>query len=298
MFNACFNFGASVFYFRLQVASTGAYCRIYPQRNFQEMKKGCTHSSKVWLLSIGFVLMLAGQSFAQEQKKINSGRPDQTHNTYTVAPGMLQLETGLKWQHDRQAGAKVRHHAYPEITLRTGVLSWLELRAETYWQDTVRENGSRQVAHGIGPVKAGALMRFWKANGLFPAAALLTTVTLPVGSQDLRPKHTETELTLALSHELSKKLQLAYNVRYGWLEANPEQSYAINLLAQLSDKFSMFGEVYGSKPKGEKAMHQGSVGLLFLLKPNMQFDVAAGVGLNKEAPDYFMLTGFSVRLPK
>ena len=245
------------------------------------------------------MLMLAGQGFAQDQEKINTGRPDQTQGTYTVQPKLLQLETGLRWQYDRQGEEKVRNHAYPEVTLRTGVLPWLELRVDAAWQDTVRENnGGRSVAHGIGPVRVGTRVRLWNAKGLLPAAAVQATVTLPIGSRDLRPDRPETELILALSHELSQKVQLMYNLGYTWLEENPEKSYTVSLGAELSDKVSVYGEVFGSKPTGGKAEHQADAGLLYLLRPNMQLDVAAGVGLNEAAPDYFILTGFSFRLPR
>ncbi|WP_242917494.1 transporter [Pontibacter liquoris] len=257
-----------------------------------------TLSKKVWLLALGMVLLLAGKGHAQEQENIETARPTEAQSATIVPLRTLQFETGFRWQHDTKAGVTEINHAYPEVMLRAGVLKWLELRVEAAWQDTVQEGISRRVAHGIGPVRAGGQVQFWQARGWLPAAGLLAMVTLPVGSSDLRPDRAEPELMLALTQEPTQKLQLTYNVGYSWQEQDPEKSYVVNMEGELNDKFSVYGEVFGKKPAEQKAAHQAGAGLLFRPRPNMQLDVAAGLGLNKAAPDYFVLTGFSIRLPQ
>lgn len=126
----------------------------------------------------------------------------------------------------------------------------------------------------------------------------MTMVVLPVGSRQFRPENPDPTFRLLLKNSLAEKLDLSYNLMYGWVEGDPVKGYAVSLGFNISDKFTVYGEAFGDKQKGNKAEHSVDGGFLFKLLPNLQLDVAAGRALNKAAPDYFVTTGVSVRLPR
>ncbi|GAB3818929.1 transporter [Pontibacter rugosus] len=257
-------------------------------------------SIKLLLAVVGFLLLTLEQSYGQEQvEKISSGRPDLTQGTYTVPQGMVQVEAGLTLWQDTQNEDKTTSHAYPNVLVRAGILKGLELRLQSMIQDSVIENSSgRRKVNGIGPLNVALRVQLWEQNGLLPQAALQSGLNLPVGSKEVTPRHADPEFVLALSHELNQRFDLTYNLGYSWEESEPLQSYGVNLTADVSDKLMTYIEVLGEKQKGEKAEHFADMGLMFLLQNNLQLDVGAGIGLSKAAPDLFITTGISFRLPR
>jgi hypothetical protein len=123
-------------------------------------------------------------------------------------------------------------------------------------------------------------------------------VALPVASRVFRPDNPEPQFNVGFANELSGKTELSYNVGYGWTDGESGSSYGLNITRGVTDRVSVYVEAFGSKQKGEPAEHQADLGLLFLLLPNLQLDVAAGRGLNKAAPDYFLTAGLATRLPR
>lgn len=253
---------------------------------------------------MGCMLVLAEQGHAQEiqeqaVEEMSTGRPDLTQGTYTAPQKTVQLEVGVSYWKDRPDGQEVKAHTYPEVLVRIGLLKWLELRLQGTAQDSViRENNIRRRVSGVGPWAAGLRARLWEEHGLLPAAALQATVTLPFGDDEVTPAHAEPEFILALSKELTPQLSMTYNAGYGWTEGEPVKSYGVNLEAELSNVVTVYIEALGEKPRGDKAGHFADIGFLFLLMPNLQLDFAAGKQLSSAAPDYYLTTGISVRLPR
>jgi len=251
------------------------------------------------LIFIGLGLLSAQQTLAQqEQSRIDGGRPDQTQGTSIVPEKMIQIESGVRLQKNTRNNHNVYTHAYPDLTLRLGLLDWLELRFTGAIQDSVIQGQDNRRISGTSPLAIGTRVYLWPAKGWFPEAALTGQVTVPVGNNDLQPDNTKTQLRLGLSNQLTRTVSLSYSLSYGWVPQETEKAYAANLVFKLSEKFDFYGEVFGNKQERAQAEHQADIGLLFYPKNNMQLDVAAGLGLNQAAPDYFLTTGVSIRLPR
>ncbi|AKD05894.1 hypothetical protein PKOR_21770 [Pontibacter korlensis] len=242
--------------------------------------------------------MTASPCFGQGEEKIETDRPDQTESSTVVPKGTLQIESGYFYQKATEEVKTVRTHAYPTALFRVGVLDWLEFRVLSSLRDSVVENGARRKVDGLSPLNLGLKFKLWKEQGLRPEAAFLVRAALPVGSRAFRPDNPEPELRLMFSNEITDKLELAYNLSHSWVEGDTRRGYTLSLSGEVHDRLTIYGEVFGNKQKGEKAEHQADAGILFLLRPNLQFDLALGVGLNEVAPDFFITTGVSVRLPR
>ncbi|WP_276496446.1 transporter [Pontibacter litorisediminis] len=257
------------------------------------------HTTQLRLvLLLGMLTCFARTGFAQGEEKIKTDRPDQTEASTLIPKGTVQLEAGYFYQKATAEGLSIRTHAYPTALLRVGVLDRLELRVLSAIRDSVVENGVKLDVDGLAPLNLGLKVKLWEEQGWRPEAALLVRAALPVGSRAFRPDEPEPELRLSLSNEVTDKIEIAYNLTHSWVEGDPRRGYTVSLSGEVHNKLTVFGEVFGNKQKGEKAEHQADAGVLFLLLPHLQLDVAAGAGLNKAAPDFFFTTGIAVRLPR
>jgi hypothetical protein len=239
-------------------------------------------------------VMLPGKAHAQEDK-IDADRPDQSQGPGVVPRRMVQLEAGYFYQKRTQ---QIRTHAYPTALLRIGLLEGMELRIQGAVKDSVIDNGTERHIKGWGPLSVGTKVRLWEGSGWRPEAALMAMVALPLASEVFKPDNPEPQFNLAFSNELSEKMDLTYNLGYGWTGGDPVRSYGANITRELIDGLTLYLEVFGSKGRGETAEHQADIGLLYLILPNLQFDVAAGRRLNKAAPHSFVTGGLALRLPR
>ncbi|MDO6391688.1 transporter [Pontibacter sp. BT731] len=230
-----------------------------------------------------------------EQEELNTDRPDQSQGPSVVSRGYVQLEAGYNYQ---KLNATTRTHAYPTALLRFGLLENVELRLQGAVKDSVIENGTERHIKGWGPLGIGTKVRLWEESGWRPEAGISAMLTLPLASEVFKPDNVEPQFGLAFSKELSQKMDATGNLGYGWTGGHAVRSYGANITRQFIDKLTLYLEVFGSKEKSEPAEHQADFGLLYLLLPNLQVDVAAGRRLNKAAPHHFITTGLAFRLPQ
>ncbi|UOR05097.1 transporter [Hymenobacter aerilatus] len=247
------------------------------------------------LLSTVCCLLLALPGYGQKREDIDSidpGRPDQTNGTSVVQKHFVQLEGGLRYQEGRSS----RTYNYPTLTVRYGLLDRVELRLGTGFEASV-PSSSRQRQRGVGAPEVGTRVYLWDEKGVLPQAAFTATATLPVGKKELRPTSPEARMRLGLSNSLTDDLTLTYTYGYGWVQNATEQKYAVKLAARLSKQFSVYGEAFGTTETRSRPDNEVDMGLLWLVRPNLQLDIAGGAGISSAAPAYFITTGASIRLP-
>lgn len=238
--------------------------------------------------------MLPAQA-QEEREELNTDRPDNSQGPSVISRGYVQLEAGYNYQ---KLNTNIRTYAYPTALVRIGLLQGVELRLQGAVKDSVIENGSTRHIKGWGPLSVGTKIRLWEESGWRPEAGISAMLALPIASEVFKPDHPEPQFGVAFSNALSDKMDLTYTVGYGWTKGSPVRTYGANITRQFFDKLTLYLEVFGSKEKNETAGHQADVGLLYLLLPNLQVDVAAGRRLNKEAPQHFITTGLAFRLPR
>ncbi|GAB3536535.1 hypothetical protein GCM10027443_27110 [Pontibacter brevis] len=261
-----------------------------------------TAAHKILFLLTGLLLLLTEQGQAQEQDlgRISTGRPDQTQGTTVVPKSTLQIESGFLYRESERKEQEVKTHAYPAVSLRYGLHDRLELRIDGSFQDSViREDvGGYRKVRGLGPLGLGLRLYMWEGAGILPQAALTATIAPPVGNSSMVSGYADKELRLGFTNTIKPDLSLTYTMGYGWVKEGTEMKYAFKVSGDLSYRVAVYGEVYGTKAEGNRAVHQADAGVLLIVRENMQLDIAAGFGLSRAAPDYFITTGFSVRLPR
>jgi hypothetical protein len=241
-------------------------------------------------------------------------RPDQTESAAVVPPGYVQVEAGVLVTRDEAGGRSVETVEGPGTLVRIGLGGRTELRLG--WAGYLKEEadllgsrGERVRVEGPGDAEVGAKVRLRDEAGRLPDAALLVGVSLPVGDDELTSDRLDPTLLLSLAHTLSDRLSLGYNAGVAWsseagdagvLETYSHGVYSAAVGIGLTDRLGAFVELFGAEPidapGGSEVALDG--GLTWLVRPNLQLDVAAGAGLTDDARDWFVGTGVSVRWPR
>jgi len=254
-------------------------------------------------------LFKAAPGWAQsESEELNSDRPDRTQGPSIVPTRTLQIETGLQYQKDKSNDLPTKAYLYPETLIRIGLLKWAELRLSAEYK---KENQQMRISslenrmiseRGFNNVQVGTKLNFYEGKGAIPAIGFQGNITLPWGNESFRPTHVAPEGALLFSNKITEKVDLQYNIGYGKQQSNDEYLgqayYAISANLKLTDKLQGYGEFFAQKAIASPAENNVDIGLLVLLLPNLQFDVEAGAGVSEAAPDYFVGSGLTWRLPR
>ncbi len=234
-----------------------------------------------------WLLLPATFAYGQDRGPINTDRPDQSTGVYTLAKQAFQLETGLLY-----GAASGSHYLLHNTMLRYGLFSQTEVRIAF---DYGRQSGST----GVTAVNLSVKQGLTDQNGFLPAVAAIVDIGLPFfSSRSFRPDNTPAGLTLAFENELSDHWSLAYNVG----AFSDGESDQLNWLVTTNigyapvGKVAFFLEYFATYAGGLLPDHNADVGVLWLLKNNLQLDLAAGTSLFSSTMDNSYVTaGFSYR---
>lgn len=239
------------------------------------------------------VLAVAGAG-AAEPPELVTDRPDATESSAVVTPGRAQAELG--WTRAEDGGG--RSDELQQTLLRFGVAERLELRLG--WSGYLDATGGE--GDGAGDGEIGTKVYLWGERGAVPEAALLASLSLPWGDKDVSSRESDPGFRFSMSHTLSDRVSLGYNLGAEWATEDGSTLgsfvYTAALGFGLTDTIGAYIEVFGDMGMNAPGdAHSLDGGFTFLLRPNLQIDVLAGVGLNGEADDWFAGAGVSCRFP-
>ncbi len=255
------------------------------------------------------LLFVFGISFglkAQEtevETSLVTDRPDATEASSTVGAGVLQIETGGFYTSFEEEDFKMETLGYNTTLVRYGILNNLELRLGWNFEETqfsVNGNKNPNVLSGFSPLLAGAKIDIAQEEGWKPEIALIGHVFLPLtAGDDYKPNTTGADFRFSLSHTLSEKSSLGYNVGAQWGDDSPEIAYIYTLAYgySITDTFGFYAEVYGDLPENNQANHFWDAGVTYLVNNNLQLDATVGSSIT-EGQDILLSAGLSYRIPK
>ncbi len=248
--------------------------------------------------------LISTAALAQGPGPIDTDRPDQTESSALVPAHHVQLEFGVAYTDDSPDSEVLEA---PALLVRYGLIDRLELRFGIPTLTTQFEGGAES---DFSDPEIGAKIALWAEKGWRPEAALLVGTTIPVGSEDLSSDRFDPAFRFSFGHTLQKNFSLGYNLGVAWETApeddgsgddtNARLEYTTALGYDFTEKWGGFIEVFGDAPLNDSGgpAHSLDGGLTYLIRENIQLDLAAGVGLTSEAPDWFVTAGFSIRLPR
>ncbi|MFQ5526487.1 MAG: transporter [Thermoanaerobaculia bacterium] len=233
------------------------------------------------------IVALAGTGATLAQEDLVTDRPDQTESAVTVAPGKYHIETGVLHTQDDAGGRSFEVTEALGTLVRIGLRERLELRIG--FDGYVWTPG----ADGIGDGSVGAKILLAEETDSAPRVAVLVESSVPIGDDQLTSDDYAPAFRLALSKDFLDSLGVGLNVGAEFPEDQEILLYTLALGVGLDDKNGVFFEVFGD----DQSSHSFDTGWTRLVRPNLQLDVAGGVGISDEAPDWFVGAGLSVRFP-
>lgn len=250
-----------------------------------------------------------GTSFeggADLSEPLVTDRPDFTESSTTVGYGVVQLEAGYTYTEDTDAGSRFRSHTYPEALFRIGALAeWCELRIGWGWADELEvDGGVFDPASGSQDLYLGTKLALTPQEHILPETAVIFQMTVPTGSDDITDGEVLPGINYIYSWEVSEccstggqtQFNRALDDETGQPYIEFSQSWTVG--QSLTDKIGCYSEWFMFAPDGADTVHNEHYfdgGFTYLVNNNLQLDVRAGLGLNDEADDYFVGTGFSIR---
>lgn len=257
-----------------------------------------------------FALVITLNVTAQEdtEKKdygtISTDRPDQTEASSLVPKKFLQIETGAFYETLEINSFKSKATTFNTTLLRYGLLDNLELRLGFDFTEIASEFNGRKLndkLSGFSPLLLGVKIGITEEKGLLPEMAFIGHINVPsFASTDYKTESTSTDFRFSLSHTLSEKSSLGYNIGLVW-DGNITTANYIYTLAygySISDKIGAYFELYGDIPEDSSFNHLWDAGLTYLLSDNIQLDISGGTGITQNIQDLFLSAGISFRIPE
>jgi hypothetical protein len=257
------------------------------------------------------VLLGSATVLGAQEVELVTDRPDQTESTAIVPRGHAQLELGATYEHEDELGLRAERWQLPGSLLRIGMNERLELRLgwDGWLDEELRFGGERASESGFGDASFGAKLKLRRGEGTSPAIALIAATTVPVGEDPFSSDRFDPAARLTVSHDFSSGIGLGWNVGVETATeetdggAHTTLSTAVYTLAAgfpAGERWGLFAEVFGDIPMSAEGgpAHTLDGGATYLLRPNLQLDAAAGVGLSDDAPDWFAGVGVSMRWPR
>lgn len=271
---------------------------------FGEASRFAQRSTRKTLLSWAGA---ADEEDGEDDDRLVTDRPHFSEASSLVGLGRVQLETGYTFFRDTDAGTIVSTHSFPEPLLRVGVFAeWFELRLGYNYlieQTSAPGIGSSRL-RGSDDMYLGAKLALAEQQGVLPEIAIFPQTRIPTGGRAFTAGQMLPGFNLAYSWKLNRLLELECNTQLNRRVDDVQHYYAefiqtANLEYDISKYVGAFTEWFVLAPNGALAAHTQHYfhgGFQFFLRPNVQFDLHAGVGLNRAA-DNLALTGggFSVR---
>lgn len=239
-------------------------------------------------------------------------RPDFTESALAVPRGRVQLEAGYTFTSDKEDGVRTKDHTFPELLLRVGLVDDVELRvAWSGWSLTRKEfNAKNDVGrtvkmhtrdNGGTDMNLGFKFHLLNQNGWVPEFGVIVSADLPTGASGKTSGDSDPNLGLLWSYDLTDDLGIAGNVNFAVPTSEKgrflQTSASVSMGYSLTDELGAYVEYYGfyNNDRNTDAAHYANGGVTYLITDNFQVDVRVGAGLNEEADDFFVGTGFAWR---
>lgn len=229
-----------------------------------------------WCKSFIIFYLLLMPCFVKAQEvTINTDRPDQSDGVATVPFRKFQIEEGLTFAEKTVVN---------NLMLRFGVTNSTEVRL-------LADAGKENFLEGLQPLTLSVKQKIIRQHKVLPTITFVGDVSFgQLASNDYHSEQWPYSLKLAFENELSQKFTLSYNA--GTSDEFRNLDLSLNLGYSPDEKWATFIEYFSTLSKDEKA-HNIDVGVLYLIHPLLQVDIAGGRSLFAKENRYFGTFGIS-----
>jgi len=238
-----------------------------------------------------YLCMFISVAGFSQNKPLNTDRPGFTDAYNTVERAGLQFETGMFVNTGRVPGNTVSHVNWNTSALRFGVFERTELRLLGGVNQTFMENGARaSTPVSIQDPRFGLKTELLSGYDVIPSIAFSSHVRIPIDSGSLRP-----DMGLIFHHQVDPNFSVSYMLNLDWWQMEQTTLNWTFKITYGESNFSLFAEMYGSR-NDLQSFQALDIGSTLEWKKDLQFDVGAGIGMSREAPDWYASIGLSFLL--
>lgn len=261
------------------------------------------------LLTAAIVLLPAAAQ-AGELRDLCPDRPGKATPACILDPGHVEYEASLvDWTRDHAGGVTDDRLVVADSLVRVGLTSDTELHLGwTPWgHDRTRDATGVHRSSGTGDVTLAIRHNVFNPDGKNFSLALQPFVSLPTGGKTIGAGDWGAGLTIPASVELPHDLQFGFSPT---IEAAVDtdgkgRHLAYSLVGALTVPVGRTGvsetlELWGQRdndPGGHSSQYNADIVAAWQPRKlaNVQFDIGAYLGLNRNTPDIELLGGAAVR---
>jgi outer membrane putative beta-barrel porin/alpha-amylase len=253
------------------------------------------------------LLLGATPARAQTLRDLCPDRPGLGTPPCIVDRGHVMIELGLgDWTLTRQGGDREDDLATGDLLMRYGLTSSLEVQLGWTAYTHVRTRSGNLVTHsgGTGDVTVALLQNLHNPDGTGFSVALMPFATLPTGSNGIGAGDWAGGLRVPMSYQLSHAVTLDLTTEAdAAVDADGSgrhfaYSAIFGLDTSVTDKIGATAELEVARdedPGGHSTQLIAGLSADWTPHDNMQFDVGANIGLNRNAPDVEVYFGVARR---
>ena len=246
-------------------------------------------------LLLSVLLIISFTSFSQEESPIFTDRPNATDAAQLLYVGDFQAEIGFFSDTDKNNTTN-RSISQPNISLKYGLLQWLEVRVLSNLQTTINDVGgiNENRTTGVTALTISPKFKLYEGEGFLTHLAIGTPITLPnTGHSAFQNNNLNVGYRLLMNNALSDKISWSHSFGTDWDDNTDDTwAYSSSFGFVLTEKLGAFTEVYGNFNDTFNS-HYIDAGLAYLILNNLSADVMLGAGLNNSASDYFVSFGLA-----
>jgi hypothetical protein len=253
------------------------------------------------LFAAGSPLLAQTPSSSQghDVPELVTDRPDFTESSNVVGSGVLQIESGTTFEHDRDAGVRNGMLSTPSL-LRLGVSNRLEFRLASDGVLSESLNFASRHERTTGGADTEVGVKYMLTENPFHGTsfALIAAMSLPTGADGLSSGGYDPGVKFTWARDLPRGFGLSGNFNLASVTAGDdrewERSVSLSLGHGLGEQWGAYWETYGFVD-GDGCACTFNTGVTRALGRHMQIDFEVGRGITSSAPDWFAGVGFAIR---
>lgn len=242
-------------------------------------------------------------------RSFSPDRPAKSTGPYTVDAGRVQLESDFAtFTLQKVDGVRTTTVFGPNPNLKIGITNFLDFQMNLApfmalrIEDKDAETNERWT--GQSDLFLRAKLNLWGNEGGKTAFALIPYVKVPTAATGLGNGATEGGLIGALQVSLPGDASLLVNSEVDWQKDATAGGYhgnyinAIGITVPVVKDVAFTAELWSQitdDPDGTVRQYSADIALAWTVRPNMQLDVGANFGLNKDTPQLQLYSGIAYR---
>lgn len=250
------------------------------------IKSLCRNFYLLLYLILSILMWPFNNSLAQEYS-VSTNRPNQTDAISIMAQGFVQLESGIGYLGISNDQFSSDILLIPSIQIRFGLADKNEINLFYDYNNRHFSSDTDDLTFSDHYITVGTKYHFWNENGLIPEA--IGVFNIHYTNQDGFPVDWDWEMQFIFQNNLSKKLALAYMLRY-----RNDLAFTINPSYTISNKWSAFAEYFSDiRVNSVGDSNNGiNLGLGYLFSKRVSMDIMYGTIFTKNITTNLLTTGF------